>query len=88
MAYQYRMVQTPRSISVTGAEEGNEAARYLESLVNGQVQEGWEFFRVDSIGVEVRPGCLAGLLHTLTQGILGSGITHDTYYVVTFRREA
>lgn len=87
MPYQYRMIQIPPAISVTGVEKGTEAAHYLESLANQQAQQGWEFYRVDSIGVEVRPGCIAGLLHTLTGGVLGAEITYTSYYVVTFRKQ-
>jgi hypothetical protein len=39
---------------------------------------GWEFYRVDEIGVETVPGCLAA--------IFGGRSTHTAYYVITFRR--
>ena len=48
-----------------------------ERGVNQMAVQGWEFYRVDPIGVEVRPGCLAGLFGAFVQQI--------TYYVVTFR---
>lgn len=80
MAYQYRMVQIPPNISVRDAERGQEAAQYLQSLVNEYAREGWEFYRVDTIGVEVRPGCLFSLL--------GRSAEYTQYFVVTFRREA
>ena len=53
-------------------------AAYLESVVNEHSSEGWEFCRVDEVGVRVNPGCLAGLF--------GAPVQHTVYYVVTFRQ--
>jgi hypothetical protein len=76
--YEYRMVQIPPSITVRQAI-GNEAAFYLQRIVNEEASRGWEFMRVDTIGVLTPPGCLAGLF--------GGQVTTANYYVVTFRRE-
>jgi len=56
----------------------DKAAAYLEGIVNEHARQGWEFYRVDSIGVRVRPGCLGVFL--------GQQPTHREYYVVTFRK--
>lgn len=78
--HQYKMVQVPPNIEVQSKQhKGNEAAAYLEGVVNSQAKEGWEFYRVDAIGVNVKPGCIAGLL--------GQKEVLSTYYVVTFRRQ-
>lgn len=78
--YEYKMVQIPPNISVQMKKHrGNEAAAYLETIVNEYAAEGWEFHRVDSIGVEVQPGCFGGL------GGAKAGMT--SYYVISFRRE-
>ena len=80
MNYEYKMGQIPPSIEVKEKHyRGQEAAYYLQSIVNEQAKEGWEFYRVDSVGVLRRPGCLAGLL--------GAKETMLEYYVVTFRKE-
>lgn len=80
MAYRYKMVQIPPQITVKAKEHrGNEAARYLQSLVNEAAEKGWEFYRVDTIGVATQPGCLARLF--------GARQTLIHYYVVTFRIE-
>jgi hypothetical protein len=80
MSYVYKMVQIPPNISVQAKNHiGNEAASYLESVVNQMSEQGWEFLRVDEVGVQVRPGCLMSLL--------GQSTTVTTYYVITFRRE-
>lgn len=76
--YQYKMVQIPPHIEVKESQhQGSEAAAYLESVVNTYAQQGWEFYRVDPIGVNVQPGCLPSLL--------GQKAVLVTYYVITFR---
>jgi hypothetical protein len=80
VAYKYKMVQIPPTIVVKGREyQGQEAAHYLESLVNEMAAQGWEFYRVDTIGVLTKPGCLGQLF--------GAREIMREYYVVTFRRE-
>src|SRR4051812_29989596 len=55
--YIYKMVQVPPTI-VIREQRGSEAAAYLEGVVNTHASNGWEFYRIDSIGVRVPPGCL------------------------------
>ena len=79
--YEYLMVQVPPTIQVQQREMvGNEAAAYLSGLVNRHSASGWDFYRVDAIGVLVNPGCLASLFGAKQQQV--------DYYVVTFRRQA
>lgn len=80
MNFEYFMVQVPPTIQVKQKEfMGNEAAYFLQTTANQYAAQGWEFYRVDSIGVAVQPGCLAALL--------GQKQTLISYYVVTFRRQ-
>jgi hypothetical protein len=80
MSYQYKMVQVPPAIRVKAKEhQGGEAAAYLEEIVNEWAQKGWEFYRVDSIGVRTEPGCLGSLI--------GQKVQLMEYYVITFRKE-
>jgi hypothetical protein len=80
MAYRYKMIQIPPKIVIKPSEEqGGPAAAYLEKVVSEQARQGWEFYRVDAIGVRVEPGCLASLF--------GQGTKEDVYYVITFRQE-
>ncbi len=77
--YVYRMVQVPPAIAVRAKDErGKEAAGYLESEVNKQATQGWEFYRVDTIGVVTKPGCLSSLF--------GAKEQYLQYYVITFRQ--
>ncbi len=85
--YTYRMVQIPPNLVVAAKgmfkqapDPSTLAATYLQQIVNSEAQQGWEFFRVDSVGVKSEPGCLAAL---------GGAKTIDTvYYVITLRRAA
>jgi hypothetical protein len=79
IAYEYRMVQTPPTISVQASQhKGDEAAQYMESLANAHSEQGWEFYRVDTFSVVIPPGCLAAMF--------GDKGSQNQYYVVTFRR--
>jgi hypothetical protein len=80
MVYQYRMVQVPPTIVVKDkSQQGSAAANYLQSIANQLAGEGWEFYRVDTVGIADKPGCLASLL--------GAQQTVVQYYVITFRKE-
>jgi hypothetical protein len=77
--YAYRMAQLAPTISASSPiEQGNEAAKYLQKVVSENAVNGWEFFRVDSFGVLVPPGCLAALF--------GGKPEYRSYYVATFRK--
>jgi len=80
MSYEYKMIQIPPNIVVKQKEHsGNEAAYYLQSIANEEAAQGWEYYRVDTVGVVIPPGCLASLL--------GAKRTVTEYYVITFRRQ-
>ena len=87
MGYRYEMVQLPPNIQINASSEtGSEAADYLQRIVNERAGQGWDFFRVDSIGVSSQPGCVEALLYKFTAGILGKKEEFFNYYVVTFRQ--
>lgn len=75
--YDFKMVQLPKTF-VLQKDTGTEIAAYLEKLSNDMNAQGWQFYRIDSVGVEVQPGCL-GILTGVKQ-------TMTYYNVVTFRR--
>lgn len=85
--YEYAMVQVPPNLALQGKhwlskapDVGGVAAAYLHAVVNEWAQQGWEFQRVDTIGITSSPGCIAGLF--------GAKQTIVQHYVVTFRRPA
>ncbi len=76
--YEYRMVQVPPNIVVRRDTKQGEAATYLQTVVDQNAVQGWEFYRVDQIGVQQRPGCMGAFL--------GQRHVTNVYYVVSFRR--
>jgi len=82
----YKMVPIPPNIQVSAPglfaktpDPATAAAQYLEFTVNEMARQGWEFHRVDTIGVKSNPGCL---------GVLFGHQAFDTkYYVITFRKD-
>ena len=79
--YKYKMVQVPPNIAVQmKTHKGNEAAAYLENIVNEYATKGWEFYRIDSVGVSLQPGCF--------DSIFGKKEESSIYYVITFRMES
>ena len=62
--YTYKMVQIapniqnlPRGFWGTTPDSSQLAAAYLEKIVNEWAAQGWEFHRVDSLGITENPGC-------------------------------
>jgi hypothetical protein len=76
--YAYKMVQLPQTY-VLKKDTGHEISDHLESLVLQMGEKGWEFYRIDSVGVAVNPGCLAAML--------GQKQSMTYYNIVTFRQE-
>jgi hypothetical protein len=75
--YEYKMIQLPQTF-VLKKDTGNEIAAYLQQLATQHAAQGWEFHRIDSVGVAVQPGCLGALT--------GVKQTMTYYNVATFRR--
>jgi len=76
MKFEYKMIQESPNVVVKG-NTGQEGALFLQEIVNAQAIEGWEFYRIDTIGVSQSAGCLG----------FGSNTPPIHYYVITFRRE-
>jgi hypothetical protein len=78
--YEYKMVQMAPNLKVQeGTSLRGQAASYLEDVVNEHAEDGWEFFRVDQVGLRINPGCLGWFMGSRERTIV--------YYVITFRRE-
>lgn len=75
--YEYKMIQLPRTF-VLKQDTGNEIADYLQRLATQHAVHGWEFHRIDSVGVAVQPGCLPAFM--------GVPKTMSYYNIATFRR--
>lgn len=76
--YEYKMIQMPSTVDVAKEHRKQRAAHYLEDLANEQATDGWEFQRIDKVGMLTTPGFFARLV--------GVQSVHTEYNVVTFRR--
>lgn len=76
----YKMIQLPFVTVAEGIPITEQAAVYLEGIVNRWAAAGWEFYRIDSVGVRVVPGCLGSLFGMVPKDRL--------LHVVSFRRPA
>jgi hypothetical protein len=43
-------------------ENATTVANELEKLINEGSRNGWEFYRIDPVQIQVNPGCLGGLM--------------------------
>jgi hypothetical protein len=60
------------------SENAETVSRQLQSLINQYSRQGWEFYSVAKVDIEVTPGCLAGLF--------GAKTSYVTFDQVVFRR--
>jgi hypothetical protein len=77
--YEYYMVQLPSNFTtVQGQTQGQEIAEYVQTWANRLAEQGWQFYRIDTMGETAMPGCLAALF--------GGGPQYTQYSIMTFRR--
>jgi len=72
----YRVV--PFIGRIKSSQSASEVSQQLEVAINEGAQQGWEFSHLSSVNIEVKPGCLAGLL--------GSKSEYVRYDMVIFRQ--
>lgn len=76
--YEYKMVQIAQNLILKAeTAQGNEAALYLESIVNEMSSLGWEFYRIDQMYMTFSH---KELFNTRSEG------TPHSFGVITFRR--
>ncbi len=78
--YRYRVVPFVGEIKRGFFSSDNAAtvSAQLQRVIESNVNEGWEFYSVEKIGIEVKPGCL--------QSLMGSRVTYISFDQVVFRR--
>jgi hypothetical protein len=59
VAYRYKVV--PFMGQSRGSLSAAEVADQLEHAIRRYASEGWEFYQLSDVNIEVQPGCLAGL---------------------------
>lgn len=78
MSYRYRVLPFQGQIKAGAAVSAVSAK--LESAINQEASQGWEFCTLNSVNIEVSPGCLAGLF--------GARTAYIAYDQLIFRRPA
>ena len=76
--YVYKVVSFEGKLKGNGA--ASEVSGQLESVINGLAGSGWELVTVADVGIEISPGCLAGLF--------GAGKSYSRFDQLVFRRPA
>lgn len=60
MTYQFKVV--PFIGQIKGNQSSADVAKQLEAVISQHSTQGWEFYQLSDVNIEVQPGCLAGLL--------------------------
>jgi hypothetical protein len=81
--WEYQVIALPRDVMVMkktfgGGNPAETIAGYVQSVIMERAREGWEFYRIDTVNVVEKPGCLGGLL--------GQKETAMAYNLLTFRK--
>lgn len=61
----------------SGGEVG-QVSKQLEDLINHHALQGWDFYSLDNVDIQVTPGCL--------QALFGAKTAYITYNQLIFRR--
>jgi hypothetical protein len=64
--------------SVINIENAQKVSEQLQALISQYARQGWEFYRIDKIDIQITPGCLAALF--------GAQVSFITFDQVIFRR--
>jgi hypothetical protein len=75
--YEYQVV--PFIGKIRNNQPPGEVSGQLQSLINQCAAQGWEFYELNDVNIEVQPGCLAGLF--------GAKTAYIQFDQVIFRRE-
>ena len=46
---------------IKSSQSAGEVSSQLESVINQHASQGWTLDQIQSVNIEVKPGCLAGL---------------------------
>ena len=57
--YSYKVV--PFIGKIKGKQNANTVAEQLQAVITDQASDGWEFYQLGEVNIEVSPGCLPAL---------------------------
>lgn len=78
--FEYRVVPFVGNLrsGVFSVENATNVTSQLQEVINKNTGQGWEFYSMEKVDVQITPGCLAGLL--------GARVSFITFDQVIFRR--
>lgn len=77
MAYQYQVI--PFIGKIKNNQSAADVAGQLQAVISQHALQGWEFYQMSDVNIEVQPGCLAGLL--------GTKVSYVRFDQIVFRKE-
>ena len=78
MSYRYHVVPFVGRIKAGSTENAQTVSGQLQAVIDHYVHHGWEFYSIEKVGIEVRPGCLGALF--------GQGVSYINFDQVVFRQ--
>jgi hypothetical protein len=80
--YRYRVVSFMGTVQtgVFSKQDAQSVSHQLQNVIDEQAIQGWDYYSIEKVNIEVRPGCIGGLL-----GQSASYITSDQ---IVFRQDA
>lgn len=78
--YKYKFIPVPRDFTSDIGLGYKKVEDFMQKTVDEMVKQGWEFYRIDSLTVTERPGCL--------QGLFGAKETFHSINIICFRMQA
>lgn len=76
--YQYQVV--PFIGKIKSSQSAAEVSVQLQGIINQYAAQGWEFYQLNDVNIEVKPGCLASLF--------GARAAYIQFDQLIFRRES
>jgi len=76
MEYQYQVV--PFIGKINAKQAASDVASQLQAVINRYSSEGWDFFQLSDVNIEVQPGCLAAFL--------GGKVSYVRFDQIIFRK--
>lgn len=78
--YEYKVVPFIGKLKsgVFNSENASVVSAQLQEVINQYTTQGWEFYTLEKVDIQVTPGCLAALL--------GNKVTFITFDQLIFRR--
>ena len=74
--YQYRVV--PFIGKIKKGQSASEVSNQIAHVIHAHAVDGWEFYQLTDVNIEVSSGCLASLF--------GSSVSYQRFDQIIFRR--